>query len=673
MVRKLILLTVLLSWPAATGLGDFSEQFEQAEQLREQGRLGQAEAVFRQIIAEAGVSDDGLRAYEKLILMQIGEKRLTSAREAYDDLTASFSGYEGLVDVFQSELGCAFREARDYSTALKIYQYLLVHGEGRNLELSYRSSLFKCYVGLGDDPNAEAQLQQVLTGFAEDEGLANTIWDMAYECRSMKKWARSRTLFEYFMGRWGGHKKALLAQRGIAKASIKLGDVERADAAITKLIELFGTSKGIVHQVKELANDWAESDRYDKAIPIFAQVVSRWPADANAMLAQKQIAAAHLGLGDFEKADAAVDKLVSDFAGWADVAEAVYEIAKKNSELGRHDKAAEQFRVVLARWRGHEDAIWCQMELVFGKIRQWDLDGAEGELGVLLSEFADDRRLSEAVHEIVEEYRNTGAHEEGRELFNYLLTEWAGGEETMLELQVGIALQSIKLGELDKAEAAVERLIADYNDNPKIAKALFQIAEEHFYKRHYWKTIELLELIHSDYPDSKFPARSEVAFVLATCYKQVEESDKAIANYERTLKEYPKSRYAAHCPYRLGWIYMLRKGDYDKAIYWYRQQRKLYPDASYSSLALFDMGSTYVHKLKDYAKGAEVCQEYVNEYPDGWRIWGSLSNLARCHEHLGNTQEAIEVLRQAHEKAKTEGLRKSALERIQVLEKGGTQ
>jgi predicted Zn-dependent protease len=70
------------------------------------------------------------------------------------------------------------------------------------------------------------------------------------------------------------------------------------------------------------------------------------------------------------------------------------------------------------------------------------------------------------VHEVVEEYRDTGAHEEGRALFNYLLEGWSASGETMLELQVGVALQSIKLGELDKANAALEKLIADYNDNP---------------------------------------------------------------------------------------------------------------------------------------------------------------------------------------------------------------
>lgn len=54
-----MIICLLILWLATACLGDFSEQFEQAEQLRGQGRLGEAETEYRQILAEAAVSDDG--------------------------------------------------------------------------------------------------------------------------------------------------------------------------------------------------------------------------------------------------------------------------------------------------------------------------------------------------------------------------------------------------------------------------------------------------------------------------------------------------------------------------------------------------------------------------------------------------------------------------------------
>jgi TolA-binding protein len=227
------------------------------------------------------------------------------------------------------------------------------------------------------------------------------------------------------------------------------------------------------------------------------------------------------------------------------------------------------------------------------------------------------------------------------------------------------------LGELAKAESAVAKLIADYNENPKIAKALFQIAEEHFYKANYQQTIGLLQLIDSNYPDHDFPAKPEMLFVLATCCKRLQRWDEALENYERSLEEYPQGKYASWCPFQIGWIYTQINKDYHKAIEWFAKQRELYPQTPYSHEALFHAECVYVHKLKDYAKGAELCRQYLDEYPGGIDEWGSLSNLARCEEQLGNRQKAIEVLSQAYEKAKTEGLRKHCLGEIARLKKGG--
>jgi len=311
--------------------------------------------------------------------------------------------------------------------------------------------------------------------------------------------------------------------------------------------------------------------------------------------------------------------------------------------------------------------------MVMSRVKAMDFEAAEAELWELLDKYSRDKELAAGMHEIVEEYRNVGAYDTGRELFGWLLENCQQGDKTMLELQVGVVLQSIKLGEPNKADAAVQKLIADYNDNQNLAKGVFQIGEEDFYASDYLKTIELLELIQTDYSHSGFPARSELPFVLATCYEHVKEYDRAIEQYKQTIEEYPKSRYAPWAPYQIGWIYAYVKKDYGKAIYWFQQQIELYPDDEYNPGTLFHMGVTYVHKLQDYEKGAEIFQRYVEEYPDRVDLWGSLSNLALCYEKLGDIEEAKRILWQAYDKATTEGLRTSIMKRINRLEEGGTK
>ena len=285
----------------------------------------------------------------------------------------------------------------------------------------------------------------------------------------------------------------------------------------------------------------------------------------------------------------------------------------------------------------------------------------------MLSRFSGHGDLPGVVHEIVEEYRNTGAHDTGRGLFQYLLENRGGGDNTMMELQVGVALSNIRLKDAAKTEAAVSKLIADFGENPLLAKGLFQIGEEHYYAQNYREAIELWEAILRDYADARFEARSEIYYVLATCFNRLGEEDKAIEYYKKSMEKYPKCKYSAGAAQRIAMIYMDERPDYDKAVYWFQQQRQLYPDGLASERALFYIGAVYCEKLGDYETAAGSFEQYIEEYPEGEKLWASLSNLAMCHEKLGNTAEALTVLEEALEKSPNENLAESVRERISNL------
>jgi len=249
----------------------------------------------------------------------------------------------------------------------------------------------------------------------------------------------------------------------------------------------------------------------------------------------------------------------------------------------------------------------------------------------------------------VEEYRNAGAYTEGREVFEYLLKNPFEGAGTMLELQVGIALQSIRLGEPNKAEAAVDKLIADYNDHPNIAKGLFQIGEEYWYVKNCSEAIKLWELILNEYPDSQFENKSETPYVLAVCYKSLGNPDKAIEYYEMMLDNSPAHRFAERIPYKLGVLYR-GKGDFAEAVHWFGQQRQLYSSELYARRSLLQQAAVYYYDLKDYEKATEAYGRYKDKYPDDKRASVAYLLLARSHEKMGNRDEAIKILAEASEK-----------------------
>jgi len=273
----------------------------------------------------------------------------------------------------------------------------------------------------------------------------------------------------------------------------------------------------------------------------------------------------------------------------------------------------------------------------------------------------------------VEEYRNAGLYEEGRGLFAWLIENWDEGAGTMLELQVGIALESIRLGEFDKAETATAKLIADYNDHPNIAKGLFQIGEEYFYRHGYRESIRLLELIRSDYPELDFPDKEQAPFVLATCYRRVEDYNNAIAYYEAAVEEYPKGKFAERAPYWVGVLYRDKLKDYSNALEWFGKEVEFYPESGFAKWSISGMGMIYFMELGDYSKAAEYFEDYIAKYPKGGDVWSCYGCLADSYVKLGEREKAMAVLQTAYVESPSENLRGEFMERIAKLEKGGAK
>jgi len=219
----------------------------------------------------------------------------------------------------------------------------------------------------------------------------------------------------------------------------------------------------------------------------------------------------------------------------------------------------------------------------------------------------------------------------------------------------------------------VDKLIADYNDHPNIAKALFQIAEEHYYARNYQNAIDFLELIQTEYADRDFPARREVPFVLATCWRELNDYENAIGYYEKAIREYPTARHSELAPYLIGTLYMDVKKDYEQALYWFEQQRELYPDSDVDRSALYFTGELYLLRICDYVKAAGAFEEYIAKYPQGIDVWTSYRGLAKCYAELGDLEHALAVLQAAYENAEAENLRLEIGRQISALEKGGGQ
>ena len=708
-----LMCAALLAVPSGICRGessDVSGLLKQAEELRRDDQYGRAEEVYKQIIKEKPGSEDALAAAKEMTRFYILTKQRDKAIAAYEKMLAEYETLEKLPEAV-IRVADTFAAKKRYSEALGIYRHVLEQWPSNEVALEAQRGIVQVNILLGDDAGVQAGFDRMVSEYAQYSGITDAVYSIGCSYAQAGRHEKAIEVFDYVEQGWPSSQMAVWSKMAIvvsraglsSKAGVEdamqklqaegisdsdaagvaqhLGDFcrylveiddKREPRTTNKLLRDFG-EQGAGAAVDHMGDLYRDTGKYDKAAEAFESIAQLWPDSERAIESQANIVKMYISIADEPNATAYFDKLISKFGQSAGIAAAVENVAQEYLELRNTQKAYEKFHYILEHWPGSERAIWAKMGMVMSRIRGLDLEAGESELLELLEKYSQDKELPDAVHEIVEEYRNVGAYTEGREVFEYLLENPFEGAGTMLELQVGIALQSIRLGEPNKVEAAIEKLIADYNDNPNIGKALWQIAEEHFYARNYGRAASLMELIRANYPEKEFPSKTELPYILGKCYEKSGDYEKAIANYKEAVRKYPHDRFSSRAPYRIAVVCMREKKDYEQAAYWFEQQRELYPNSTKAKNALYFTGVTYLAYLKDYVKAAEAFEQYLADYPEGTEIRSCCASVARCYAKLGHPAEALAVLQRAYEEAESENLRSEIMHQINALEEGGAQ
>ena len=652
-MKKLLLLLLL----ACVVFGCVGEVF---------GDFASEVADLQQVVTDSPGTDAALAAQGKLVVLYVKQRMDTEAQAAYAAMLNDYADNAGLPRALYY-VADAYRKLKHYVKARDIHKSVVNNWPQAAHACDSQTWVVRTNLLLGDYPAAVAETQKLLTDFDQHEDIAKDVDRLANVYRKAKKYPDALSLFTYAVEHWPHTEWGTKAQEKLTTIYIEQGRLTEAYAACQKLITDFANNPGLPEAINNVGDAYCAMNKSDKALEMYEYAIAQWPGSQWATDAQKRLARMYIQIGDYENAAEAVEKLKTEFSASPSFVAALEDVGDKYELNYSSREAYNIYKYLLQNWPTDDRAIWIQMKATLSQIRLKDLAKANTELSNLLNDFAGNKDLAPMVHEVVEEYRNAGLYEESRGLFAYILENWTQDEATNLELQTGLALQSIKLGELDKAKSATDKLIADYNDHQNIGKALFQIGEEYYYAKDYHDCIKVLRRIEKDYPDAEFATKNEIPYVLAACYRLTEQSDKAIEYYKLSMEKYPNGKYSYRVPYRLGLQYR-NAGNPDEAIYWLQRQRELYPDPLYVQRASFEEVAIHYWDIKDYPFTIDLAREYLREYPDEEHTWPSYYLIAKSYEKMGNKTQAIAVLQEALQKfigTKRESAVKEQLARMQ--------
>ncbi|MFH1370217.1 MAG: LamG-like jellyroll fold domain-containing protein [Planctomycetota bacterium] len=475
-------------------------------------------------------------------------------------------------------------------------------------------------IKLGNETAAEAATERLLGESSGGKDVASGLLRVAETYRYLKKYEKSRQLCQYVVDNWPGSEQAFWSQMGVAMANIALGEPNAAAVAVDKLVADFSGNKHIAQAVHEIAGHCNFLGKHEKARELHQYVLEHWPGSEQAFWSQMGVAVSNVALGETEAADAAVDKLLADFSQNKQIADAVRQVADSYRESKEYEKAIQLYKYNVDRFPGDAHAMRSQAEIVCFHIRDGDDAAADAAFDKLRTVFSYQPTLPQEISRVADVYSNAGRNDKADQLRQYAANPpKAEPNGLTISAQVGMARSNISLGNDAAALADINNLIADFNDRPNLAEAIFILGEEYYSKalnpegdanlpqtkpeEYYQKALTVWEKIITELPFNE-PYTAHAYCFSAACYRELGKYEKAVEYFQTIVDNWPNYQHAWSAQCLIGECYeklrdsgSISKAEAEPEIERaYQAVIENYPDCSMVGHACLKLSDIYLQK-----------------------------------------------------------------------------
>jgi tetratricopeptide (TPR) repeat protein len=345
--------------------------------------------------------------------------------------------------------------------------------------------------------------------------------------------------------------------------------------------------------------------KYDKSAKLYQYFMENWPKNEQALGAQKGLVFSQINLGDEESAQAAIDKLLADFSGHKHIAKTVYDIGLHYRSVNKADKALKLHKHNTENSpKDDKYTMWSQMEIIKYHVRDGNEPAVDAAYEKLINEFSDQPTLATEICRVGDMYIAAGNYEKAGQLYQYVFDHWPGNERLLL-IKAGTVKLDIAHGDEPTIKKTIDNLISDFNDHPELPRAIFQIGEQYWRQamserangledkanEYFRKALAVWERVIKELPPCSTTA--ETYYLAASCYRRLQEYEKAIEYYQKIVDSWPNFGLAWSAQFRIGECYerLTRENSNEtpetdvRVIAAYERLLQVYPDCPAANAA----------------------------------------------------------------------------------------
>jgi len=453
----------------------------------------------------------------------------------------------------------------------------------RKAQLAYSRTEVLSLIGSNKLEQAEGALDKLVSDFSGHPDLPETLYWIAegYKwsgAHDQAKRVHQQVIQNYPDSSWAGKAKLGISMTN-ALSLIVSRDYSQAEEAVNKLVSDFSGHQDLPETLYRIADGYFWSGNYDRAENWHQYVIQNFPdspqADNSKLAYAKTEVLSLLDSNELEQAEEALDKLAADFAGHLDLPETLFRIAEAYFWSGKHDQAKNWHQYVIQNFPGSPQAnnsklAYARTEVLF-LLDSNELEQADEALDRLVIDFAGHPDLPQTLCWIAEGYEWSGRYEQAESVYqqviqNYPDSSWVG--KARLGISSIDVMSLIMSGDYSQAEAAVDKLAADFSGHPDLPGVLSSFIAERLYdkafemdsaglenqsKAYFQKAVEIWEQVSAIQP--KLTNTADGCNWAGNCYRRLGKYEKAIDCYKNVVEKFPDYNLAWNALFKVGRCY----------------------------------------------------------------------------------------------------------------------